>query len=298
MGFWNIPTQEAIHDLHVGIGGTGGAGYLVALELARIGVRYFTIADPEDFEQVNGNRVLGVNQHTIGLNKAKVLEGELRAVNPRIRVRTFTDGITPENLDDFMKDVHAVLDATELSMPELGTMIARKARTHNIPVVSAEYVAHAGQVTVFSPSSKHTFERHMGIVGGERASLEDVAGQTLSPSRYLAYVPPYCDLKTLRAVQEGSSLPSNMIGAGVAAQLAVAEFLKLARERAGEKGMRPTYAPHMRWYDAYTGKGGRTRLPRVTHYKHLLTMVANNLLGRHERASYTLEERAARGDID
>ena len=89
-----------------------------------------------------------------------------------------------------------------------------------------------------------------------------------------------------------------MIGAGVAAQIAVAETVKYVRERVGERGARPVAAPMVRWYDAYTNKSGFTRHPRVSYYRYLAVIAANNLLKRHEQASYTEEERRARGDVD
>ena len=298
MGFWNDATQRALCESRVGIAGLGGAGYLVGIEAARIGVQRFSIADPEDFEPVNSNRVLAVGSDTIGKNRADVFLEELHRINPEAEVRSYSDGVTTENVRDFMRGTDAVLDATELSMPQLGTMICREARRIGVPVVNVEYVGYAGQGTSFRPEAKMTFERFMGIDGGEDAPLDEVAEQELDPSRYLAYLPPYGDVKTLAAVREGASLPSNMIGAGVAAQIAVAEMVKHIRERVGVRGAKPVAAPEVRWYDAYTNASGSTRHPRVSYYRHLAVVVMNNAVKRHEPASYTKEERLGRGDTD
>jgi hypothetical protein len=298
MGFWNEPTQTALCETSIGIAGIGGAGYLVGLEAARVGIQHFSIADPEDFEPVNGNRVLAVGTDTIGRNKAEVFMDEIHRVNGDADVRIYREGVTIDNLRDFMHGTDIVLDATELSMPELGTMICREARRVGVPVINVEYVAHAGQGTSFRPDARTTFERFMGIIGGEDAPLDEVAEQTLDPSRYLAYLPPYGDLRTLIAVQQGASLPSNVIGAGVAAQIAVAEMVKYVRQRVGERGFRPTSAPEVRWYDAYTNRSGRTRHPRLSYYRHLAVLAGTNVMRRHEPASYTKEERMARGDRD
>jgi molybdopterin/thiamine biosynthesis adenylyltransferase len=297
MGFWNTATQEAILGTTVAIAGTGGAGYMVGLELARIGVQRFDIADPESFDDVNSNRVMGVRSDTIGRNKAEVFMEDLYSINEMADVRIYTDGVTPHNLVEFMHRAEIVLDATELSMPELGTMICREARRIEVPVINVEYVGHAGQGTAFDPHSRVTFERFMGIKGGEDAPLDEVAGQTLDPSRYLAYVPPYGDLKTLVAIRNGAPLPSNMIGAGQAAQIAVAEAIKHIRRRVGERGLPPTIAPTVRWYDAYTNRSGRTRHSQLSYYRHLATAVVRNQLRLNEEASYTPELRAERGDL-
>lgn len=331
MGFWNIPTQEALCDTHVSIGGLGGAGYMAATELARMGIQHFSLADPEGMDDTNVVRVPGAKSSTMGINKSEVARDEILdildqrgAKNPTVRI--FTEGVNPDNVHDFMHDADVVLDATELSMPELGTMICREARKPEIlaPVLNGEYVGYAGQVTAFDPRSKWTFERVMGIEGGENAPLDEVAQQTIATDRFLAYLPPYGDLTTLAAIDPVSArmlaklpvfkhlqppelapgetdkvapMPANVIGAGVAAQLIVAEVLKHTRAKVGERGLPPTFAPQFRWFDAYTQKGNVTRHPRLSFYRHLVPILVNNALDRHEHASYSADERAARGDL-
>lgn len=297
MGFWNDATQEAILDTSVAIGGVGGAGYLIGVELAHMGVQRFAIADPEDFDDVNSNRVLGAREDTYGRNKTLVLQEEILKINAAASVRTFTDGVNIDNLEDFTRGSDIVFDATELSMPELGTMICREARRIEKPVVNVEYVAHAAQGTSFDPHSKMTFERFMGIEGGESAPLDEVAEQKIATDRFLAYIPPYADLNTLKALDEGAPLPSNMIGAGLAAQMAAAEALKHIRTRIGQRGVPPVFAPTVRWMDAYTGKSGKTTHPRLSFYRRLGVAVVRNQLKLNEEASYSKELRAARGDV-
>lgn len=309
MGFWNEATQQSLLDMELAIGGTGGTGNAVGMMAARIGIQNFKIADPETFDEANSNRVMGARIDTIGRNKAEVLAEDIRDINPDANISIYPEGLNQENIDEFLVTADIALNGLELTRPELGTMLARRARNRKVgvnrrmieeplPVIDVEYIAHAGQVTVFDPTSKYTFERIMGIEGGEEAPYDEVAEQSIEPSRYLAYLPPYGDLNTLRALKDGAPLPSNMIGAAAAADLALAEILKFARLRTGEKTLPPTYAPHFRWFDAYTGKSGHTRHPQTSHYRHLARVVYNNMAHKNEPASYTPEERAARGDAD
>jgi molybdopterin/thiamine biosynthesis adenylyltransferase len=304
MGFWDEATQQALLDTEVVIAGNGGTGNLFGMELARIGVQKFRIADPELFDDVNSNRVMGARVETIGRNKAEVLKEDILKINPDAEVVTYPEGINPDNVEEFLSAADIALNGLELTRPELGTMLARQARSRKIggkvvglPVLDIEYIGHAGQGTVFDPESKMTFERFMGIKGGEDAPLDEVAEQTIDTSRYLVYLPSYGDLKSLEAVQKGAPLPSNMIGAGVAAQIGVSEVLKLVRKRVGERSIAPTFAPAVRWYDAYTNESGITRHPRTSYYRHLARVVGSNLLKKNESASYSPDERASRGDI-
>lgn len=304
MGFWNEATQQGILDTEVAIAGNGGTGNLLGMELARIGVQRFQIADPEVFDDVNSNRVMGARTDTIGRNKAEVLKEDILKINPDAKIVTYTTGINEDNVEEFLHAADIALNGLELTRPELGTMLCRQARGRTVkgelsplPVLDVEYIGHAGQGTSFAPQSSMTFERFMGIEGGENAPLDEVAEQTLDPSRYLAYLPPYGDLKTLEAIRDGSPLPSNMIGAGVAAQIGVSEVLKHVRARIGAPGRAPTFAPRVRWYDAYTNKSGETAHPRFSYYRHLGRIMAKNILNTHEKGSYTEQDRIRRGDI-
>lgn len=304
MGFRNNPTQQGILDTHIALAGAGGTANVFAIEAAHAGYQYYSIADPEDIDRVNGNRVLSVREDTIGRNKAEVLAEDILDINPEAQIQIYKEGITPENVEKFMYDAHVVLNAIELRAPHIAVMMARQARNRRmmgrragIPVMDIEYIGYAGQVTSFDPDGM-SFERFMGIKGGEKADLADIAGQELNTSRYLAYLPPYGDLKTLLQVQKGAPLPSDMMGAGTAAQLGLAEMLKHVHARIGEKGLPPTFAPNVRWQDSYTGKSGETSHPQMSYYRHLAKVGFNNVLKRHEPASYTPEERAARGDLD
>jgi tRNA threonylcarbamoyladenosine dehydratase len=305
MGFWDEKTQRALLDTEVAIAGNGGTGNLFGMELARIGIQKFRIADPEVFDDVNSNRVMGAYVDTIGKNKAEVLRDDILKINPEADVMVYKEGVTPDNIEDFLSSADIALNGLELTKPELGTMLARQARVRKIgrlllpvPLIDVEYIGYAGQGTVFdSLASSITFEHFMGIKGGDKTPLDEIAGQSISPSRYLAYLPPYADLKTLEEVQKGSPLPSNMIGAGVAAQIGVSEVLKLVRKRVGERSLAPTYAPAVRWYDAYTNESGFTRYPRLSYYRHLGNMVLLNALKKNEPSSYSQAERASRGDI-
>jgi molybdopterin/thiamine biosynthesis adenylyltransferase len=305
MGFWNEATQNALLETEVAIAGNGGTGNLFGMALARIGVQRFRIADPEVFDRVNSNRVMGARVDTIGRNKAEVLKEDILKINPDAVVVVYKEGINVDNIEDFLSSADIAFNGLELTKPELGTMLARQARNRKIgkilapiPMIDVEYIAHAGQCTVFNPYSDMTFERFMGIRGGDSAPLDEVVGQVIDPSHYLAYLPAYGDLKTLEAIRNGSPLPSNMIGAGVAAQLGVSEVLKLVRKRVGERGIAPTYAPEMRWYDAYTNESGVTRHPRFSYYRHLTSIALSNVLRKNEPASYSVEDRKSRGDIN
>lgn len=302
MGFWNNATQQALNDTEIAIAGTGGTGNFLGMALARVGVQRFHIADPETFDVANSNRVMGARVDTIGRNKAEVLKEDILAINPGAQVTTYTMGINEDNISEFLRSADLAINGTELTMPQLGTMLSREARSRHvngelspISVLDVEYVGHGAQGTSFGPRGV-TFEEFMGIEGGNRAPLDEVADQVIDPSRYLVYIPPYGDLTTLKEMRDGASLPSNMLGATAAVSIGMAETLKHVRQRVGERGAKPVYAPRVRWHDSYTNRSGETRHPQFSYYRGIARVAVNNLLRLHEPASYRKSERFERGD--
>lgn len=290
-GFWNEEEQRLITLQHVAIGGVGGDGYQLGLKLARMGVANFTIADPEVFEAENINRVPGAKQSTLGRSKVDVFEEELRDINPAAKLTVFREGITTENVKEFMKDATIVFDETELTYLHLGTAIAREARRRNIPDVMVMNIGFAAQLTSFDPTSPNTFEKMMGIPAD--MSLTEVQSMKVDFSRCLPYVPPYSDLRTLIAINDGASLPSIAPGVDVASAIGSTEALKHFWHGANRR-MLPTFYPRFRFNDSYNGKSGTIKTPRASHYETLVVAAANMRLSRSPEASYTLEAIEAR----
>lgn len=291
-GFWNEAEQEALINAHVAIAGVGGDGFQLGQKLAQMGVQSFSIADPEVFEPENTNRVPGATSSTYGRNKAEVFEEKIKDINPDAEVRVFTDGVLPENVEEFMYGADLILDESELTQLEIGTLIARQAIKQGIPNLVVMNIGFAAQATSFHPSGDKRFEDIMGIPRG--MSLDEVADLEVDLSRCVPYIPKYSDLRTLRAVQEGAPLPSIAQGVDIASALGSSQaFLHLTRG-AGNRRPEPTWAPRFRYMDALDGTSGETRFPRLSHYRSLAYAALRQYLGRNSDASYSTEDREGR----
>ena len=74
--------QNALGQLHVGIVGNGGTGSAIAEQLVRLGVRNFTLADPDVLSASNVTRVYGSTPADVGRAKVKVLAEHLIRIAP------------------------------------------------------------------------------------------------------------------------------------------------------------------------------------------------------------------------
>jgi len=291
-GFWNEDEQKAIMSARVAIAGVGGDGYQLGLKLAMMGVEIFDIADPEVFEPENSNRVPGATTLNYGRSKAEVFEESVKAINPDADIRIFKDGVNDDNIEDFTSRASIIFDESELTYLHVGTSLARAARQLGIPDVLVMNIGFSAQVTSFKPDSKMTFEKFMGIPEG--ATTKDIKEMTVDFSRCLTYLPHYSDLRTLSAVKEGASLPSIAQGVDVASAVGSSQAFLHFTHNLGNNRPSPVWAPNVAYMDAYTLKGGATKYPRLSHFRHLGVAAFNNITGRNAKASYTSSDRSNR----
>ena len=67
----------------------------------------------------NIQRQIFADEATVGENKAHVTARAIRGINPDIRVKAYDEGITHDNVDDFLQScdfVHEVMDISALPM--------------------------------------------------------------------------------------------------------------------------------------------------------------------------------------
>ncbi|WP_291048084.1 ThiF family adenylyltransferase [Herbiconiux sp.] len=299
-GFWSEAEQQALVDSRVAIAGVGGVGFQVGTKLARMGVSSFSIADPEDFEPQNANRVPGATTATYGRSKAEVFREQVREINPAAVVHVYRDGVTVENVGEFLAGATIVFDESETTHPEIGTTIARTARALGIPDILVVNVGFAAQVTAFHPRSRFTFERFMGL--SETAPLDEIAASEVDYSRFLPYIPPYSDLRGLVAMTteapDGSrvSLPSISPGVDLASAIGTTQAFLHLTAAAGivNRRRRPIWAPRLAYLDAYTMRGRILRAGKAAHLRHVLVAAARDRFGWNPKGAYTHEEIARR----
>lgn len=291
-GFWNEAEQTKLAKSKVAIAGVGGDGFQLGYKLAMMGVERFSVADPETFEAENSNRVFGATIVSNGRNKAEVFREMVHEIRPEAIIDVYTDGVTQDNVEDFMDGADLVIDESELRYLHIGTMIARTARKYMIPDLFVMNVGFAGMATSFHPERRQTFENIMGIPKG--APLDEVADMEVDFARCLPYIPNYGDINTLVAVKEGAPLPSISPGVDVASSIGTTEsFLHLVADSSNHR-KHPTWAPRFRYMDAYNNRAGTTRTPRISHYLGLSALLGRTQLGLNPQASYQKQDREYR----
>ena len=105
--------QSQLRNKRVAIAGMGGVGGQHLLALTRLGIGNFNIADFDTFEIANFNRQTGAVLSALGQPKVRVLADMALDINPELNIQQFPTGVTPKNLEDFLKDVDIYVDGLD-----------------------------------------------------------------------------------------------------------------------------------------------------------------------------------------
>lgn len=283
LGFISEAEQDYLNSSTVAIAGAGGDGGMLAIQLARMGVSNFKLADPDPFEIENINRQAACTEKTLGMNKAEAVGEYINSINPDAKVVIFKEGITPENTEEFVHGSSLVIDETEFTMHALGVMLTREARKKSLPVMTALNIGFGAMVTTFTPEGK-SLDRVLGF--REDHPLDEVAEQTVGLDKWLPFLPKYVDLKVFEKVAKGEkSAPSIAPGVSIAAGIGSTQaFLNLV----GKQNRRPTpvTAPKALVIDGMTAQVKEVRFGKASHYRHLGGVLVRNVLKINPQTSY------------
>lgn len=221
-----------------GLGGVGGA-HLQAL--ARLGIGAFRLADPDSFDVVNFNRQLGATTASVGRHKTTVTAEMALSINPDAEVRTFHEGINPENIYGFLAGVDVVVDGIEFFCIDTRRMLYNACRAQNIPVVTAGPIGYGAALLVFPPDGI-SFDEYFCINDTMTRAEQLLAfGLALGPG--LA-----SDLDPSRIDFEGEKGPALASACLLCAAVAATEVIKLVSRRG-----KVAAVPNGIYFDPYRG---------------------------------------------
>lgn len=153
---------ERLKKCCVALPGLGGVGGAYAEILARQGIGRFKIADFDRFEMANLNRQFGASMETMGLSKCDVIAKRIQSIDPEADVTLFRNGISINNIDDFLNGVDVVLDCLDYFAIDTRIMLYRKAYEKNIPVVGAGPLGFGAALQVVLPG-RMSFDAYYDI---------------------------------------------------------------------------------------------------------------------------------------
>jgi len=251
IGWITQAEQYKLRSARIAIAGLGGVGGAHLLTLARLGVANFTIADFDDFDVHNMNRQAGAFMPFMGRPKIDTVAQLALDINPEIDIRLFPKGITPDNVDDFLKDVDVYVDGLDFFALPARRMVFAKCREKGIPALTAAPLGMGVAFLYFSPAGM-SFEDYFKVEGQEQQEqyARFIAG--LSPAmmnRDYLVAPEAVNFQEKRG-------PSTIMACDLCAGVMGTSVLKVLLKRGNIKA-----APWGMHFDAYHQKLKHTWRP-------------------------------------
>jgi len=219
--------QATLGDLHVGIVGCGGTGSAVGEQLVRLGIRNFTLIDPDLLSASNTTRVYGSDLASVGRFKAELLADHLCHIAPDAVAAPVLGMITKESVARRLEDCDVVFGCTDDNAGRL--VLSRLSTYYLTPVIdcgvllssNAEGVLTGidGRVTTLVPGQAC-------LVCRNRIDLARAAAELLTPNERVRRIeegyapalgrtePAVVAFTTLVAATAVSELLERLIGYG------------------------------------------------------------------------------------
>ncbi len=251
LGWVTRHEQEILRTKRVAIAGLGGVGGSHLLTLARLGIGAFHIADFDTFDIANFNRQAGATTASLGRRKADVLAEMARNINPELEIKVFRQGVTGENLDEFLAGVDVYVDGLDFFAFAARQAVFAACGEKGIPAVTAAPLGMGAAILNFLPGQM-TFEEYFRVQGQpeEEQAIRFLLG--LSPAMLqMSYL---VDKSRVNLAEKRG--PSTVMACQLCAGLAATEAMKLLLHRGKVRA-----APWGLHFDAHRGKLAYTWRP-------------------------------------
>lgn len=139
--------QQQLLASKVLVVGLGGLGCPAALYLAASGVGELWLADFDTVEVSNLQRQIAYTVDDVGHSKVTSISARIHSLNPDVKLVPISDKLTEKTLHHFVKEVDAVVDASDNFVTRFA--VNRACMALSKPLVSGAAIRSAGQVAVF-----------------------------------------------------------------------------------------------------------------------------------------------------
>lgn len=273
IGWVTTEEQQALRNKHIAIGGMGGVGGSHLLTLTRLGIGNFHIADFDHFELANFNRQAGANVKNLDRPKVEAMAEAALEINPQLNITRFSSGVTPQNINEFLKGIDLYIDGLDFFAVSARRMVFDACTQQRIPAITAAPLGMGTALLNFLPG-RMTFEEYFRLEGlpENEQLLNFLVG--LSPAmlqRSYLVEPSTVDFTQHRG-------PSTPMACELCAGLAATEALKILLNRGGVRS-----APHGLHFDAYRNRLAHTWRPGGVRNPTLVIakMIARHILNKH-----------------
>ena len=195
---FGLKGQDLLSRLDVGIVGTGGTGSAVAEQLARAGVKKFTLVDHDKFSKSNMTRLYGSYADTANLHKVHIVRDNIRRIEPRSTVRCIPNDVISQSVLAKLKNCDIVFGCTDRHSPR--SVLNELAHQFFIPVIdmgvgldtaNGRISGGSVRVTLCSPSLPCLY--CIGIISPDHLLAESLNKSERESRQMSGYIPQLVD---------------------------------------------------------------------------------------------------------
>jgi hypothetical protein len=286
LGVFQRRELEAAEGKIIALAGAGGDGHAYSQLARTFHLGEIRVADPETISIENMNRYGTAYMDTIGQPKVALFAQEVARIDPSTRVVPYPEGLTLENVEEFVDGSDLVIEEIDLGADtSLSVALYQAARRRGIAVLTSMNILHMGVATSFDPEGAYLYEDMIGVP----RDVDPSKTRGLAPgfARTMPRIPwEYGDITTLEKITAGAPLPSTRTGVDQAIALGTIQAgFHLTREVDNHRPD-PVWAPYWAYADAYTLKSGIARPSSAKFYTQAALAALRTRLRINPRASY------------
>ena len=219
--------QIVIQNTRIGLAGAG-LGSEVGRQLARFGFDITAIADPETVDTHNLNRQ-NYYQDQIDKSKAESLKTNIQQINPDLDPQTFTDGITEDNIREFVENTDIIIDAIDPTYFHLSLLLTKHAHEQGKAVVTAIDFGLGARLFVFPADGVDIYNFCRVSPTATKEELAAIPTEVLMEPYMAGSIPPYALTIIERvAKNELDYYPQNILAVATAATMITTACKRLA----------------------------------------------------------------------
>jgi molybdopterin/thiamine biosynthesis adenylyltransferase len=217
LGIMDAAGIEKIRNSGAALAGLGMGGSIF-INLVRLGIGRFHVADPDGFERSNANRQRGANEETIGKRKDESLIAEARRINPEVKITTFPKGVQPDNVAQFLDGMDFLVDVIDVFAMPAKLAVNAEAHRRGITTASAACFGFGCSMVVFKKGGPSFAE--LSGMDTSLAPMENLErfGRFVSPE-----IPAYMMDQVRKAMSRQGHIPFVVSGVEAAGALVAAE---------------------------------------------------------------------------
>ncbi len=251
LGLLDYAGQQKLKNTRVAVPGMGGVGGVHLMTLVRTGIGAFNLADFDAYSPANINRQYGADLSSFGRSKLDVMVERAINTNPFLDIRTFPDGVTDENIDEFLDGADILVDSLDFFVQKMRRKLFNRALQRNIPVITAAPAGYSCSLLVFMPGGMN-YDSYFGV-NDDTDPIEQLVRFTLGLTPKATNI-KYTDRNFVD--MRSKRVPSLGLACQICAGMAATEAIKIAL------GETPTAViPASCQFDPYRGVLRKCRLP-------------------------------------